>query len=144
MDALRLIPRDQVSPLDPCCRCLAVGCHWDRIAGQPYCPDCQESLAQGTGEPLVARTEKHLCAACGHLGTLSFLTYPLGSMEPVEIDICPEHFRGLLARRLDPDAYRVLRQRLAAMGLSAHNVFLLHEAFYDEHGQALQPALDAG
>jgi hypothetical protein len=142
MDALRLVGRDGVSALDPCCRCRAVGCHWDRIGGQPYCPDCQEALAQGTADPLIARTEKHPCAACGQVGTLRFLTFPLGSPEPLEMDLCPGHFRALIGRRLDARTYLRLRRQLDGLRLAPQNIFLLHEAFYDDEGRSLQPALD--
>lgn len=141
---MRLVARERVSPLDPCCRCQAVGHHWDRIGGRPCCPDCQEALALGTAGPLVARTAKRPCAVCGHVGTLDFLTFPLDSFDPVEMDLCPEHFRALIGRRLRAAAYGRLRGQLERMGLAPRNIFLLHEAFYDDHGHALQPALDIG
>jgi hypothetical protein len=58
------------------------------------------------------------------------------------MDLCAEHFRALLSRRLDPQAFTRLRQQLAAKGLSPHSIFLLHEAFYDERGRALKPAVE--
>jgi hypothetical protein len=143
MDSLRVVARECVSPLDPCCRCRAEGCHWDRIDGLPYCPDCQESLAQGHAEPLTLRTERRACALCGHVGAVRFLTFPLGPREPLEMDLCAAHFRALLARRLDPEAFASLRRQLEALGLSPRSIFLLHEAFYDDGGHALQPALEA-
>jgi hypothetical protein len=36
-----------------------------------------------------------------------------------------------------------LRRQLRVLGLEAAEVFLLHEAFYDEFGHALQPAVEA-
>jgi hypothetical protein len=142
MDSLRLVARESVSPLEPCCRCGATGCHWDRINGLPYCPDCQEALAQGHADPLTLRTERRACALCSHFGSVRFLTFPLGPHEPVEMDLCAAHFRALLGRRLDRGAFVRLRRQLVVLSLAPASIFLLHEAFYDEHGRALQPALD--
>jgi hypothetical protein len=122
-----------------CSRCRATGCPWDHIAGESFCPDCQESLAQGEGEPLIVRTEKNRCAVCEQQGTIRYLTYPLHAAEPVEMDLCPRHFHALLSRRLDRYAYHQLGRQLQALGLTARQVFLLHEAFYDEQGRPLQP-----
>jgi len=55
------------------------------------------------------------------------------------MDLCPRHFHSLLSRRLDRHAYHQLGRQLQALGLMARQVFLLHEAFYDEQGQPLQP-----
>jgi hypothetical protein len=142
MDGLRVVAGGCVSPLDPCCRCRAGGCQWDRINGLPYCPDCQESLIQGHGHPLTLRTDSRPCAACGRGGAVRFLTFPLGRQEPVEIDLCPAHFRALLARSLGPVTYARLRRQLGELGLPPSAIFLLHEAFYDDEGQALQPAVE--
>jgi hypothetical protein len=138
MDGLRVVKEEVVQPAS-CSRCRASGCPWDRLAGRPVCPDCQESLAQGEGEPLVLRTEKNRCAACQQQGTVRYLTYPLHATRPVEMDLCPRHFQALLARRLDCHAYHQLSRQLQALGFTARQVFLLHEAFYDEQGQSLQP-----
>jgi hypothetical protein len=142
MDALRVVARESVSLLDPCCRCQAEGCHWDRLGGQPFCPDCQEALAQGHADPLALRTEPRPCVLCGYVGAVAYLTSPLGAPAPIEMDLCARHFRALLSRRLDPHAFARFRQRLAAVGLSPRSVFLLHEAFYDERGHALKPAVE--
>jgi hypothetical protein len=142
MDGLRVVARDCVSPLDACCRCRAEGCQWDRVNGLPYCPDCQESLIQGYADPLTLRTERRACVLCGHFGSVRFLTFPLGRGEPVEMDLCAGHFRALLARGLDRAAFAQLRRGLRVLGLAPHGIFLLHEAFYDEDGQALQPAVE--
>ena len=48
---------------------------------------------------------------------------------------------GLIGRRLGPFAYHQLRRQLAALGLDADDVFLLHDTFYDVQGRALQPAV---
>ena len=97
----------------------------------------------GEGDPLVARTDRKRCAVCHHLGTVRFVSFPLHSRRPVEMDLCPEHVRGLVARRLGPHAFEQLRRQLHGLGLDAAEVFLLHEAFYDEQGRALQPAVEA-
>jgi len=97
----------------------------------------------GEGDPLVARTDRKRCAVCHHLGTVRYVTFPLHSRRPVEIELCPEHVRALVARRLGPHAFEQLRRQLTGLGLEVAEVFLLHEAFYDEHGRALQPAVEA-
>ena len=71
------------------------------------------------------------------------LTFPLQSTTPVEMDLCPEHLRALLGRRLGPYAFHQIRRRLHLLGLGVELIFLLHEAFYDEQGRALQPALES-
>jgi hypothetical protein len=109
------------------------------LAGSPLCPDCQESLALGKGEALVARAERNLCAACSRNGTVRFLTYPLHGRTPVEMDLCGEHLRALIGRRLGPAVFWELCRKLAELGLRREQVFLLHEAFYDSKGQSLQP-----
>jgi hypothetical protein len=85
------------------------------------------------------RTEKNRCTICEQHGTLRYLTYPLHAVEPVEMDLCSRHFHALLSRRLDRHAYHQLARQLQMLGLKARQVFLLHEAFYDEQGQSLQP-----
>jgi hypothetical protein len=138
VNELRVV-KEALTPRAPCSRCKSAGCPWDRLAGQPVCPDCQEALAQGEGEPFVVRTEKLHCAVCRQAGTVRYLTYPLHSSEPIEIDLCPRHFQALLARRLDRHAYHQLSRQLQTLGFSTRQVFLLHEAFYDEQGHSLQP-----
>ena len=139
MEGLRLVSATGHSPLAPCSRCQATGCPWDRIGDHAICPDCQEQLALGEGEALVERLRQHCCAVCGAVGTVRYLTYPLHAREPMEIDLCPQHFHPLLGRRLDRYSYRALSRSLQALGLSVRQVFLLHEAFYDERGHPLQP-----
>jgi hypothetical protein len=138
MDGLRVLKGD-LTPQAPCSRCQSAGCPWDCLAEQAVCPDCQEALAQGEGEPFVVRTEKKRCAVCQQTGTVRYLTYPLHSTQPVEMDLCPRHFQALLARRLDCHAYHQLSRQLQTLGFTARQVFLLHEAFYNEQGQPLQP-----
>jgi hypothetical protein len=142
MEGLRLAEDTAGARAVPCERCGAAGSPWDRIAGRPLCPDCQESLALGQAPPLVERPEARPCAACGRVGSLPYLTYPLHAAAPVEIDLCGGHFQALLGRRLDPAAFHRLADQLRALGVAARQVFLLHEAFYDGRGRPLQPAPD--
>jgi len=139
MEGLRLVTGEDLSPLVPCCRCAAAGCPWDRVAGKPICPDCQESLVVGEGPPLIERVEGRVCAICRQTGTLRYLTYPLQSERPIEMDLCGHHLRCLLSRRLDRLAQKQLEQMLRKIGVTVKQVFLLHEAFYDEKGRPLQP-----
>jgi hypothetical protein len=140
MESVRLVSGSGYSPLAPCGRCGAVGCPWDRIGSQVVCPDCQEHLVLGEGEPLAVKTAAHkLCAVCGLPGTVLYVTFPLHGRDPLEIDLCPKHFHAFVERRLDRYAYRVLSRHLTRLGLSARQIFLLHEAFYDERGRPLQP-----
>jgi hypothetical protein len=140
MDNLRRIAADGYSSLVPCSRCAQSRQRWDRIAGKAYCPDCLEALALGEGEPLVERSSTKSCAICDKAGTLCYLTFPLRAPAPVEMDLCAEHLRSLVGRRLNPTAFRQLSRRLSALGLTSEEIFLLHDAFYDRRGRALQPA----
>jgi hypothetical protein len=143
VDSLRILPKDSLPALVACCRCAQLDRPWDRIADKAYCPNCQELIAVGEAPPLIERTEKKRCAACDVLGTVTFRTFPLGKASAIEIDLCPEHLRGLLARRLGPHACHQLRRQLQALDLRVEDVFLLHGAFYDDNGRALQPAIEA-
>ena len=136
MDSLRLAPSDSIFPKIPCCRCADHARWWDRIAGKTYCPNCLEMLAMGEGDPMVERTDRRRCAVCHHLGTVRYVTFPLHSRRPVEIDLCSEHVRALVARRLGPHAFEQLRRQLHAIEMQVNDVFLLHEAFYDNHGRS--------
>ena len=140
MDGLRIAPGQGVPALLPCIQCAAADRLWDRIAGKPLCPDCQESLVLGLTAPFAERTERRSCAVCHRIGTLCYRTFPLHALTPVEIDLCAEHLRALLARRLAPYAFQQLRRRLQSLGLGVESIFLLHDAFYDEKGCFLQPA----
>jgi hypothetical protein len=142
MESIRLAPNGSVFPQNPCCRCADNTRAWDRMAGTTYCPNCLESLAMGEAEPVVEKTDKRRCTVCHHLGTVRFLTFPLSSRRPVEMDLCSEHLRALVGRRLGPHAFEQLRRQLFPLGLEMSDIFLLHEAFYDEQGRALQPALE--
>jgi hypothetical protein len=139
MEGLRQVSGDGLTPRAPCSRCAATGCPWDRIGDKPICPDCQEQLALGEGDPLVERLRPLRCAVCHLRGTVPYLTYPLHARDPLEVDLCPGHFRALMGRRLEGAAFAHLVRQLQALGLNAHQVFLLHEAFYDPEGRPLQP-----
>lgn len=97
----------------------------------------------GEGEPLVEKLAPRPCCVCNNSGTVRYLTFPLHGRDPLEIDLCPKHFHGMVARRLDRYAYRTLARHLLTLGLSVKQVFLLHEAFYDERGHPLQPVPEA-
>jgi hypothetical protein len=56
------------------------------------------------------------------------------------MQLCGPHMRCLLARDLPAPAFHRLRRRLAALRIDVQSVFLLHDAFYDARGRALQPA----
>jgi hypothetical protein len=142
MDGVRWVKGDGLTPEAVCSRCGATGCPWDCIAGKPMCPDCQEQLAMGEGEPLVERAERHHCAVCQQVGTVRYLTYPLHATDPVELDLCAQHFHALLRRRLDRYAFLQLARQLQALGMASQQVFLLHDAFYDPQGRPLQPVPD--
>ena len=142
MDSLRLAPGDSIFPKIPCCRCGDQSRWWDRIVGKTYCPNCLECLALGEGDPVVEKTDRKRCAVCHHLGTVRYVTFPLHSRRPIEMELCAEHVRALIARRLGPHAFEQLRRQLCALGMEVAEVFLLHEAFYDDHGRALQPAVE--
>jgi hypothetical protein len=139
MEGMRLVEGKDLLAQEPCVRCQANGCPWDRIAGKPMCPDCQEALALGEAPALSERAERKRCLICQHLGTVRYLTYPLQSAVAIEFDLCPWHFQALLSRRLERHALLQVSRQLHSLGLSAKQVFLLHDAFYDENGRALQP-----
>lgn len=139
MSGLRQITKTESPTTEPCVRCLASGCPWDRVAGKPMCPDCQEALALGLAAPLRLRVEQRPCAICGRDGTLPYQTYPLHATAPLEIDLCGAHFEALLGRRLERNSFRVLERQLQRVGVDVKQIFLLHEAFYDRQGRSLQP-----
>lgn len=138
MDGLRTPAGDEDTTVTACSRCRATGCPWDRIGGVRICPDCQESLIRGEGEPLCLPAEPRECAACRSVGTVPFVTVPLRA-KPLAIDLCPNHLRALLRRGLDRPAFLELARQLQTAGLAPGRIFLLHEAFYDRQGKALQP-----
>jgi hypothetical protein len=140
MDSIRMAPEGSFALWQPCCRCGTNALGWDRIAGKPYCPDCQEAIIQGEEEPLVEQTQRVPCSACQAIGSITVQTFPRQASRPVELKLCPDHLRGLLGRNLAASAYGQLRRQFALVGLSVQEVFLLHEAFYDAKGRARRPA----
>jgi len=101
-----------------------------------------EALAVGEADPIAEKTDKRRCTVCNHLGTVRFMTFPLSSHRPVEMDLCSEHVLAFVGRRLGPHAFEQLRRQLEAFELKVSDIFLLHEAFYDELGRAIQPAVE--
>jgi hypothetical protein len=142
MNGLRTLLADEEAAPNECVRCRATGCPWDRIGDTAICPDCQELLIRGEGDPLRLNLELRCCVACGSKGTVPFVTVPL-RYRALAIDLCATHIRNLLSRRLDRAAFLELARELQAIELSPGRIFLLHEAFYDRHGRALQPVGDA-
>jgi len=143
MDHLRILSIDNVVPTTSCSNCPESQRPWDRIAGRPYCPRCLEALALGEAAPLALKTEKRYCAVCHQTGTVRFMTFPLQSQQAVEVDLCGEHLRAIIGRRLGPHAFEQLRRLLSSQGVLVGQIFLLHGAFYDSHGRALHPAKEA-
>jgi len=143
MEGLRRLGDLISTSKEACLRCGAAGCPWDRIAGRPLCPDCQEAIALGEAAPLRETPEPQPCAVCRRVGTLRYETLPLRCSGPVEMDLCGGHLEALLARRLDRHAFRRLEQLLRTAGVGVKQVFLLHEAFYDGQGRSLQPIPEA-
>jgi len=143
MDRLRLAPLEDADARTCCCRCGAGEQRWDRIAGRSYCPNCQEELAMGVAAPLKEATEPGRCLVCARRGTVRFQTVPLHAASALELDLCGEHLRGLLGRRLGPYAYQQIKRMLRTMDVQPDSIFLLHNEFYDVHGRALRPAMDA-
>ena len=92
---------------------------------------------------MIERTVRNHCAVCDQVGTVCFETFPLQAEGPVYIELCPEHLRGLLGRKLGPHAFHQLRRRLVQLGLDVEEIFLLHGAFYDGQGRAIQPAMES-
>src|SRR5262249_3181677 len=130
MESMRMAPPGTYALWEPCCRCHQAAFGWDHIAGKPYCPGCEEAIVPGAGEPLIEHTERRPCSVCRRVGVVTVQTLPLNRSLPLEMDLCPDHLRGLLGRRLPPPVYAHLRRRLAGLGLQADDVFLLHDAFY--------------
>jgi len=140
MDSMRMAPEGGFALWKPCCRCGKTALGWDHIAGKPYCPACQEAIIQGEIDPLIEPTQRRPCTACRTVGSVTVQTFPLRSKRPLEMELCPEHVRALLGRRLAAHAYFQLQRQIGKLGLKARDVFLLHEAFYDAKGRAKQPA----
>lgn len=140
MSRVRLVAEQASSSTatTPCIHCEATGVPWDCLAGKVCCPDCMEAMVRGEGPAFIARLEDHRCCVCSLQGTVAFRTVSL-DRRVLAFDLCRGHLRGLLARRLDRRAFAKFRGQLAAVGVQVNRVFLLHDAFYDEKGRALQP-----
>ncbi len=142
MESMRWVPGEAGGTSAACYHCGARGGRWDRVAGKPYCPNCQELLVLGEGRPLAERTHPAPCAVCARVGSVTFLSFPLERTFPVAVELCAEHLRGLLGRQLGAHAFHQLRRQLISLDLGPEDLFLLHEAFYDPSGRALQPACE--
>jgi hypothetical protein len=142
MEGMRIGPPGSVALWVPCCRCGGVSQSWDRIADKAYCPNCEEAIIVGEAPPLIERMEKKRCTICACSGTVPYVTFPHNALHTVEMDLCPEHLRGLMGRRLGSHAFSQLRRQLQQLSVRVADIFLLHEAFYDTNGRALQPAGD--
>ncbi len=94
MECVRLAPAESVFPKLPCCRCADRARFWDRIGGKTYCPGCVEAVIAGDAMPIAERADRRRCAICHHPATLRYLTFPLQSRRPVELDLCGEHLAG--------------------------------------------------
>jgi len=140
--SLRWLPTPTPPPLEPCSRCRAQGCPWDRLDGAPLCPDCQQLLLLGQGDPIRIVPVEGRCAVCRVPRVVRYQTSPLRSQRLLEIDLCPDHLEALLGRRMSPRALARLALHLEELGLSSAQIFLLHESFYDTAGRALQPVPD--
>lgn len=127
----------------PCAYCGSTGSPWDVIAGAHICPDCQETLVRGEGEPLKCPLVGEICVVCGWPYTVPYLTVPIHWKTHIAIDLCSRHFRAFLGRRLEPAEYRKLRRGLDVIGLEPGKIFLLHEAFYSNKGKCVQPIEEA-
>lgn len=127
----------------PCEECKDGTRHWDRVDQHVLCPNCIESLVTNEAEKHIRFVvEQNRCLICHELGTVHYETFPLRQSIPIQIDLCSEHIRALLARRLGPHAFEQIRRHLEGAKLLPAEIFLLHEAFYDSRGHALQPAED--
>lgn len=142
--SLRRIPCSELSapPNAPCERCHYTGCSWDRIGNHVLCPDCQAKLATGEGELIREALHKNTCVLCQKVGTVQYLTFPLGRDDPLEMYLCPQHFHDYIGRCLKKSEFRLMRRRLQACGLTPDDVFWLHPEYYDDDGTARYPAIE--
>jgi hypothetical protein len=127
----------------PCFQCCDHSRAWDRIAGTTMCPNCQEKLAAGEAQYFRLPVQKRICAACSHEGVVLYMTWTKKeeTYQAIEIDLCGRHVKDMIGRCLDSDAFRDLEGQLNQLGVDVSQVFLLHGAFYDGAGQALQPVV---
>ena len=117
MDSVRWATSECGNTPVSCCRCDAGNGRWDRLAGKPYCPHCQEMLVLGEAAPLVEPTHSSHCAVCARVGTVTFTSFPLDGRLAVDMELCSEHIRALLGRRLGSYAFHQLCRQLRALAL---------------------------
>lgn len=127
----------------PCCRCGANNNVWDKVGPHPICYECQEKLAANACEVWRFATRHGRCAVCDEAQVVPFASLPVHAGKALEIELCGQHLRDVLGRRLSKRAFRVLRAVLEDAGISTGEIFLLHGAFYNERGNALQPVEEA-
>ena len=139
MESLRLAPGLSKPAFLPCSRCGNDNRDWDRIGSRVFCTGCQESLILGRAAPLRLQPRPALCGLL-RTGTVPFLTFPLRSRTPIEMQLCGPHLHACWHHELPAPALHRLRRRLAALRIDVQSVFLLHDVFYDARGRALQPA----
>ncbi len=125
----------------PCERCENETNLWDRLAGHVLCPECIEQMMIGIAPPIREPVTDVRCAICAALG-VTFETNLHRSRIAVHVPLCGDHLRDLAARRLDPPSFSVLYARLKNLSINRQKIFLLHDAFYDERGKALNPVDD--
>ena len=115
---------------------------------------CGDVAEVKSGPGFYKARNSELRAVMRRNGDLAHHTSPNVDVAAIQLDDlameCDDSLQYLLAflmlrvcvilRRLNARAFQNLRGQLQDLGLKAEQVFLLHEAFYDRHGRALQPA----
>ncbi len=135
---------------EPCSRCDAADLPWDAINDLLYCPPCFETIMMGMADRIRIPAVHARCAVCDVLDpqegqsdarkkTARFRTVLLRTGRELNMDVCDDHLRKLLARNLDTKEFMALRALLDDINLSVQDVFLLHAPFYDYKGWPLQP-----
>ena len=89
----------------------------DRKSDQRSSIPLRQKKLGGTGFltsiDLTSEQRSHtVCAVGRQIGTLSYMTNPLQSPQPIEVALCGHHLRGLLSRRLDRSALKHMGQML--------------------------------
>ena len=116
MESIRLASADSIFPKIPCCRCGDQSRWWDRIAGKTYCPNCLEGAGRW-GKAIRWLRAPTADAARFAIISARCATSPSRShsRRPVEMELCSEHVRALVARRLGPHAFEQLRRQLSGL-----------------------------
>ena len=117
MESLRLAPADSIFPKIPCSRCAD---HSRGGTGSSAKPIARTASKRWRGErrsPLWKKPIAGVVAICHHLGTVRYVTFPLHSRRPVEMELCSEHLRALIVRRLGPHGFEQLRRQLHNLGI---------------------------